>query len=275
MTLSGKGGVGKTFAALQALRACEILGRKPKKMEVERPSGRKMTAVLKTQGRDGEVTYVPLPSPAELSGDPALQARAYAPVLKVLRQTDADMLIDCAADATGAVLEAAELAEHGDMSNGGDGIMLLIVAKVGDATALAFAEEAAKRARKIWPKAKLVGVITHVSGESAKEDAELLKPSVDALVALDLLAAPTMLKLYAADNLPTSTVAEMSIPDLYGLLKNDSGVTEDSVAIERGRLRRWKQTTEKRMTDLLRDALGIEGATDASVVGPQMPAGAS
>lgn len=275
MTLSGKGGVGKTFAALQLLRAYEILGRKPKKFEVERPNGRKLTAVLKTEGLDGEVTYVPLPSPAQLSEDPSLQAKAYAQVLWALRQTDQDILIDCAADATGAVLEAAELAEHGDMSHGGDGIMLLIVAKVGDATSMAFAEEAATRARKIWPKANLVGVITHVSGEAGRDDAERLKTSVNSLVSVDLLAAPSMLKLYAADNIPTSTIAEMSISELYALLKTELGMTEDSVAIERGRLRKWKLTTEKRMSDLLRDALGMGEATDAAAAGPQKRAGAS
>jgi hypothetical protein len=275
MTISSKGGVGKTFTALQILQAFKILGRNPSKMEVERPTGRKFSAVLNVSDADSAVTYVPLPSPAQLSENASLQARAYAPALRALRQTKEDIIIDCAADATGAILEAAELAEHGAMSNDGEGIMLVIVAKMADATSLAFAEEAAVKARQIWAKAHLVGVITHVSGDGAKSDAERLASSVDAVVAIDLIAAPSMLKLYAADDMSTAKIAEMSVPGLYKLLEDEVGVTEESVAIERGRLKKWRITTEKRMVDLLLAPRGMQEATDAAAADPREPAGAS
>jgi hypothetical protein len=260
-----KGGVQKTATAVLVIGLLEAQNRQPKIVEVERPHERKLTAVLERQGRMPDL-YVKVPSETELSEDPRLQAKTFAPVLSML-SGESDAVVDLAAGATRGLLEAAGQAEHGELTDGGEGIVVLAVARAEDLQSLASAEAAAILARKIYPCARVIGVITSVIGNNAKRVSEDLSRSTDAVVLIATESSPLTGELYGQRHLPFAMIAGLSLDAITGLV---SDMTREEAAIWRGRFRRWYGETMQNLTE----ALGVTtepAADEAPQVIPSRP----
>lgn len=244
---SDKGGVQKTSTSVHIIHAIErARGQRVRVVEIER-SERKLTSVLERWDpeRRPDVSVV-LPSETALSEDPRLQAKTFAPVLAQIAKKE-DLVLDLAAGAARGLFEAAEQAEHGDLTDGGEGVVFICVAKAEDAESRKSAEAAAIKARAIYPKATLIGVITNVVGDNGANVASALAKSVDRVLIISAEHTPLTGKLYGENHLPFHIISALHPQDIAEML-GANGSEQPSVeeaAMYRGRFRKWFRETQE------------------------------
>lgn len=276
VVLADKGGVGKTFVAALVWSLFEEHGRTLRIGEAERPTERKMTELLKKAGAPAPEPSVELPSEQDLAGNPRLKAAAFGPLLQAMRGTH-DTLIDVAAGGTRGLLDQAEIASHGERTDGGRGMVFLVVAKAEDITSALSAEAAAAKARSIYPNAKVVVVITHVTHDrqrrtnNAASVADKLRQTASDVVLIDYNGGPLVGELYGSRNIAFHDIADMSIDDAAELLGGaGSPVAEDEAAIFLGEYLSWYFTSLRDLAgklDLPAPAARRPGATSTRPMG--------
>ncbi len=245
VVLADKGGVGKTFVAALVWSLFEEGGRTLRIGEAERPTERKMTELLKKAEVPAPEPSVELPSEQDLAGNSRLKAAAFGPLLQAMR-ANRDTLIDVAAGGTRGLLDQAEIASHGERTDGGRGMVFLVVAKAEDITSALSAEAAAAKARSIYPNAKVVIVITHVTHDrqrktnNAASVADKLRQTASDVVLIDYNGGPLVGELYGSRNVAFHDIAAMSIDDVADLLGvAGAPVDEDEAAIFLGEYLLW------------------------------------
>ncbi len=249
VVLADKGGVGKTFVAALVWSLFEEQGRTLRIAEAERPTERKMTELLKKADAPAPEPSVELPSEQDLAGNPRLKAAAFGPLLQAMRANQ-DILIDVAAGGTRGLLDQADIASHGERTDGGRGMVFLVVAKAEDITSALSAEAAAAKARSIYLNAKVVVVITHVTHDrqrrtnNAASVADKLRQTASDVVLIDYNGGPLVGELYGSRNVAFHDIAAMSIDDAADLLGNPGApIDEDEAAIFLGEYLRWYFTS--------------------------------
>ena len=245
VVLSDNGGVGKTFVAALVWSVFEERGRTLRIGGAERPTERKMTELLRKADAPAPEPSVELPSEQALAGNPRLKAAAFGPLLRAMR-ANRDTLIDVAGGGTRGLLDQAEIASHGERSDGGRGMVFLVVAKAEDITSALSAGAAAAKARSIYPNAKVVVVITHVTHDwqrktnNAASVADKLRQTADDIELIDVNGGPLVGKLYGSRNVAFHDIAAMSIDDVADLLgAAGAPVDKDEAAIFLGEYLLW------------------------------------
>lgn len=244
MILADRGGVGKTATAALIWALLDELGETPRIGEVEGPHERKMTALLDAAQAGRPDPDVLIPSPAELADNPRLNARTFGPVLAALVDVKRPTLIDCGATVSRALLDAAEAAEHGEQTDGGRGLRLVIVAKAEDMQSATSAQTSLERVRGTYPSANLVLVVTHVQHDRQRgtHNAAPIVAAVQAagkasaVVLVPALNNPLLGELYGEQHIPFHLIAALPVDKLHALLPDTD---EQECRIYRGQFRKW------------------------------------
>ena len=244
VVLADRGGVGKTSVAALVWAALVELGREPVIGEVEGATERKMSALLKVAEAGPPRPDVITPSPAELADNPRLNARTFAQVLAALLDPAAPVIIDNGATVTRGLLDAAEAGRHGQRSDGGRHLRVLVVAKAEDSQSAVSAEASLRRARVIYPHARIVLVVTHVRFDRQRgtHNAGPVVSAVEgageasSVVLVPLLTSPILGECYGERHIPFHLLARMLVPDLATLL---GGADEEEAWIYAGQYLTW------------------------------------
>ena len=249
--LADRGGVGKTATAALIWALLDELGEDPRIGEVEGPRERKLSALLSTAEAGEPDPAVLIPSPAELADNPRLNARTFGPVLASLVGITRPTLIDCGATVTRALLDAAEAADHGEQTDGGRGLRLVVVAKAEDMQSATSAQVSLERARAIYPNATVVLVVTHVQHDRQRgtHNAAPIVTAVEkggkasAVVLVPMVNSPFMGALYGEQHIPFHLLAGLPVADLATLIGEAGEQTdEQEVRIYRGQFLTWYNT---------------------------------
>ena len=242
--LADRGGVGKTATAALIWALLDELGETPRIGEVEGPHERKLTALLDAAQAGKPDPDVVIPSPADLADNPRLNARTFGPVLAALVDVTRPTLIDNGATVSRALLDAAEAASHGDQTDGGRGLRLVVVAKAEDMQSATSAQVSLERARVIYPNAIVVLVVTHVQHDRQRRthNAAPIVAAVEAggkasaVVLVPALNNPLVGELYGEKHIPFHLVAGLPVGKLHALLPDTD---EQEARIYRGQFLTW------------------------------------
>lgn len=279
VVLADRGGVGKTATATLIWALLAELGVEPRIGEVEGPNERKMSALLAAAGAGAPDPCVLIPAPAELAENPRLNARTFAPVLGALVEPSRPTLIDNGATVTRGFLDAAEAADHGEQTDGGRGLRVVIVAKAEDMQSATSAEAALRRARAIYRNATVVLVVTHArldrqrGTNNAGPVVSLVEGAgkASAVVLVPFLNNPLLGELYGEQHIPFHLIAQMPAEKLHALL-GDADPQE--ARIYRGQYLTWYNTVLAHLAG----ALDLPAAAERTTKGTTRPlavAGAS
>ena len=244
VVLADRGGVGKTSVAALVWAALVELGREPVIGEVEGATERKMSALLEVAEAGPPRPNVVTPTPAELADNPRLNARTFAPVLAALLDPATPVIIDNGATVTRGLLDAAEAGRHGMRTDGGRHLRILVVAKAEDLQSAVSAEASLRRARAIYPNARIVLAVTHVRHDRQRgtHNAGPVVSAVEgggkasSVVLIPLLTNPILGECYGERHIPFHLLAQMPVPDLSVLL---GGADEEEAWIYAGQYLTW------------------------------------
>lgn len=247
VVLADRGGVGKTSVACLIWATLIELGLEARLGEVEGATERKLSALLATAQMGAPDPDVTMPTPAECTQDSRANGRAFAPALKALVAPRKPTILDNGATVSRAFLDAAEAADHADQINGGRDLRIVIVAKAEDLQSATSAEASLKRARAIYPEARIILAVTHVrfDRQRSTHNAGPVVSAVEAsgkaasVVLVPLLNSPFMGELYGEQHIPFHLLATLPIAHLAGLIGD---VDEQEVRIYRGQYLTWYNT---------------------------------
>lgn len=242
--LADRGGVGKTATAALVWAALVELGIEPRLAEVEGPHERKLSALLATEGSGTPDPSVTVPTPAELAANPRLNVRTFAPVLGALVTPDKPVVLDNGATVSRGFLDAAEAADHGGQTDGGRTLRVIVVAKAEDMQSAASAQASLRRARAIYPNARIVLVVTHVlhDRQRGRHNASAVTAAVEqagkasAVVLVPALNSPFLGELYGEQHVPFHVIAALPVDKLQAMLGD---ADEQETRIYRGQFLAW------------------------------------
>jgi len=283
--LADRGGVGKTATAALIWALFAELGVHPRVGEVEGPTERKMSALLamdqagvmnQAGAPDPSVT---MPTPAECTQDSRANARAFAPALEALVMPSRPTILDNGATVSRAFLDAAEAADHGEQTDGGRDLRIVIVAKAEDLQSATSAEASLRRARAIYPNARFILAVTHVrfDRQRSTHNAGTVVSAVQAngktadIVLVPLLNSPFMGELYGEQHIPFHVLASLSIAKLTALVGD---AVEQEVRIYRGQYLTWYNTALAHFATALDVPAPAERTTKGATL-PLVEAGAT
>lgn len=268
--LADRGGVGKTATAALIWALLKELGEDPRIGEAEGPRERKMSA-LRSMAQAGEPDPgVVIPSPAELAANPRLNARTFAPILASLVGITRPTLIDCGATVSRALLDAAEAADHGEQTDGGRGLRLVVVAKAEDMQSATSAQASLERARATYPNATIVLVVTHVQFDRQRDtnNAAPIVAAVEragkasAVTLVPTLNNPLLGEAYGEQHIPFHIIAALPVDKLHALLP---GTDEQEARIYRGQFLVWYNTVLAHLAAALDLPAPVARTTKAAV----------
>ncbi len=247
VVLADRGGVGKTSVASLIWAALTELGLDARLGEIEGATERKLGALLARARMGDPDPNVIMPTPAECTQDSRANGRAFAPALKALVAPSRPTILDNGATVSRAFLDAAEAADHGDQTDGGRDLRVVIVAKAEDLQSATSAEASLKRARAIYPKALIILAVTHVRFDRQRgtHNAGPVASAVEAggkadgIVLVPLLNSPFMGELYGEQHIPFHLLASLPVADLAALIGD---MDEQEVRIYRGQYLTWYNT---------------------------------
>lgn len=279
VVLADRGGVGKTSVASLIWATLTELGLETCLGEVEGATERKLSALLATAQMGDPDPNITMPTPAECTQDSRANGRAFAPALKALVAPGKPTILDNGATVSRAFLDAAEAADYADQIDGGRDLRIVIVAKAEDLQSATSAEASLKRARAIYPNARIILAVTHVRFDRQRgtHNAGPVVTAVEAsgkagsVVLVPLLNSPFMGELYGEQHIPFHLLASLPVTDLAGLI-GDAG--EQEVRIYRGQYLAWYNTVLAHLAA----ALDLPAPAERTTKGPARPlveAGAS
>lgn len=213
LTAGGKGGTAKTTTTALAICLLDSYGRSPYVLEVEREQTdnaeadklRKLSRLLRTAKREVDVR-VDLPQGLDVQRNPQGALRPFEAVMSALEGTrpadGRDVVIDTGGGIAAELLRLCEYADHGEITEGGEGIILIVCCKVDDASSIDDAEALAKQFRAIYPKGRVVGALTFVQADAngansnAGRARQVMRPVCDALAEMRVETSAYMSVLY-------------------------------------------------------------------------------
>jgi len=270
--LADRGGVGKTATAALIWALFTELGVQPRIGEVEGPNERKMSALLGVDQAGVPDPSITMPTPAECTQDSRANARAFAPALKALVAPGRPTILDNGATVSRAFLDAAEAADHGEQTDGGRDLRIVIVAKAEDLQSATSAEASLKRARAIYPDARITLAVTHVRFDRQRgtHNAGTVVSAVEAggkaadVVLVPLLNSPFMGELYGEQHIPFHLLASLPVAKLAALVGD---ADEQEVRIYRGQYLTWYNTVLAHLAA----ALGLPAPAERTTKGAARP----
>lgn len=279
VVLADRGGVGKTSVASLIWATLTELGLEARLGEVEGATERKLSALLAMASMGDPDPNITMPTPAECTQDSRANGRAFAPALKALVAPSKPTILDNGATVSRAFLDAAEAADHADQIDGGRDLRIVIVAKAEDLQSATSAEASLKRARAIYPNARIILAVTHVRFDRQRgtHNAGTVVSAVEAsgkaasVVLVPLLNSPFMGELYGEQHIPFHLLASMPVADLAGLIGD---ADEQEVRIYRGQYLTWYNTVLAHLAAALELPAPAERTTRAQTR-PLVEAGAS
>ena len=242
--LADRGGVGKTATAALVWAAFAELGIEPRLAEVEGPHERKLSALLAMEGSGAPDPAVTVPSSADIAANPRLNVRTFAPALGALVAPDKPVILDNGATVSRSFLDAAEAADHGGQTDGGRSLRVVVVAKAEDMQSAASAQVSLRRARAIYPNARVVLVVTHVLHDRRRgtHNASAVTAAVEqagkasAVVLVPALNSPFLGELYGEQHVPFHVIAALPVDKLQAMLGD---ADEQEIRIYRGQYLTW------------------------------------
>lgn len=223
--LADRGGVGKTATAALIWATLAELGQEVRLGEVEGATERKLSALMENADAGSPDPNVTTPSRAECTADPKAIVRAFAPALAALAEPTKATIIDNGATVSRDFLDAAEMSGHADEIDGGRHLRIVVVAKAEDLQSGVSAEASLRRARAIYPNARIVLVVTHVVvSAQGQHNAGPVIAAVEAggkasaVVLVPLLNNPYLGELYGERHVPFHVLAELPLANVAALL---------------------------------------------------------
>lgn len=203
LTAGGKGGTGKTSTSALAICLLDSYGRSPFVVEVERARAdngavplRKLSMLMKSQRRQVDQA-VALPEGLDTRRNPQATLTAFDPVLNAIEgTTDRDVVIDLGAGITEELLRIAAYADHGEITEGGEGVILLACVKVDDGSSIDDAMNCIRDFRAVYPKGRAVAVLTFVQGSNSTRARREMAELADEVVEVEYETSPYMSVLY-------------------------------------------------------------------------------
>jgi len=279
VVLADRGGVGKTSVTSLIWATLTELGLEARLGEVEGATERKLSALLAMAQMGNPDPNITMPTPAECTQDSRANGRAFAPALKALVAPSKPTILDNGATVSRAFLDAAEAADHADQIDGGRDLRIVIVAKAEDLQSATSAEASLKRARALYPNARIILAVTHVRFDRQRgtHNAGPVVSAVEAsgkaasVVLVPLLNSPFMGELYGEQHIPFHLLATLPVADLAGLIGD---ADEQEVRIYRGQYLAWYNTALAHLAAALDLPAPAERTTKGSAR-PLVEAGAS
>ncbi len=135
-------------------------------------------------------------------------------------------ILDNGATVSRAFLDAASAADHADQIDGGRNLRIVIVAKAEDLQSATSAEASLKRARAIYPNARIILAVTHVRFDRQRDthnagpvtSAVEAGGKADGIVLVPLLNSSFMGELYGEQHIPSHLLATLPVADLAALI---------------------------------------------------------
>ena len=247
VVLADRGGVGKTSVACLIWATLTELGLDARLGEVEGATERKLSALLARARMGDPDPNITMPTPAECTQDSRANGRAFAPALKALVAPSRPTILDNGATVSRAFLDAAEAADHGEQTDGGHDLRIVIVAKAEDLQSATSAEASLMRAQAIYPNARIILAVTHVRFDRQRgtHNAGPVVSAVETsgkaagVVLVPLLNSPFMGELYGEQHIPFHLLVSLTVADLAGLIGDTD---EQEVRIYRGQYLTWYNT---------------------------------
>lgn len=236
LTAGGKGGTGKTSTSALAICLLDSYGRSPYVVEVERARAdngvaplRKLTMLLRSQRRSVDQA-VALPEGLDTRKNPQSALTAFDPVLTAIEgSAERDVVIDLGAGITEELLRIAEYADHGEITGGGEGVILLACVKVDDGSSIDDAVQCITQFKAVYPQGRAVAVLTFVQGSNAARARRDMASLADEVVEVEYETSPYMSVLYGQGFLWPAKLAGLVVDEEKISPTNAAQVIKDAL----------------------------------------------